>query len=129
MRRRMVTRRSLLAGVGSAVAGTGLSGSVVAQNASDKKIDAHGHLSHHSRADWKETDRQVIETYDKLEIDQGCCSILPPQRPATPESFRECNQFVYEAMRRFPGRVLGYAFVNPGHGKQALEEVRQCVET
>jgi predicted TIM-barrel fold metal-dependent hydrolase len=69
------------------------------------------------------------DIYDKLEIQQGCCSILPPRRPATAESFRECNQWVYDAMRRFPGRVLGYCFVNPGYGKEAIDEVRRCIES
>jgi predicted TIM-barrel fold metal-dependent hydrolase len=31
-------------------------------------------------------------------------------------------------MVRFPGRVLGYAFVNPGHGKEAIDEARRCIE-
>jgi predicted TIM-barrel fold metal-dependent hydrolase len=30
-------------------------------------------------------------------------------------------------MARFPGRVLGYVFVNPGYTKEALEEVRRYV--
>ena len=92
-----------------------------------KTIDAHGHLTHHSRPDWRATDRQVIDVYDKLGIDQGCCSILSTH-PATPEAFRECDQWVYEAMQRFPGRILGYAHVNPGYGAEAIEEVRRCVE-
>jgi predicted TIM-barrel fold metal-dependent hydrolase len=90
-------------------------------------IDAHAHLYHHSRPTWREDDRRVIDAADKLGIDQLCCSILPPQRPATLEAFRESNEFVSEAMARFPGRVLGYCFVNPGH-KEALDEVRRSVE-
>ena len=35
---------------------------------SGKTIDAHGHLTHHSRPDWQETDRKIIDTYDKLGI-------------------------------------------------------------
>jgi predicted TIM-barrel fold metal-dependent hydrolase len=31
-------------------------------------------------------------------------------------------------MKRFPGRVLGYCYVNPGHTREALDEVRRCVE-
>ena len=31
-------------------------------------------------------------------------------------------------MRRFPGRVLGYCFVNPGWGREALLEIRRRVE-
>jgi predicted TIM-barrel fold metal-dependent hydrolase len=32
-----------------------------------------------------------------------------------------------DAMARFPGRVLGYCYVNPGYGREALEEIRRCV--
>jgi predicted TIM-barrel fold metal-dependent hydrolase len=31
-------------------------------------------------------------------------------------------------MDRFRGRVLGYCYVNPGFKKEALEEVKRCVE-
>jgi predicted TIM-barrel fold metal-dependent hydrolase len=121
-----MSRRSLMAGVGTGLAAS-LNSRLIAAGGG-KAIDAHGHLTHHSRRDWQTTDRQIIDIYDKLEIQQGCCSILPPERPATAESFRECNQWVYDAMRRFPGRVLGYAFVNPGYGKEAVEEAHRCIE-
>ncbi|MBL7222805.1 MAG: amidohydrolase [Candidatus Brocadiae bacterium] len=91
-------------------------------------IDCHAHLHHRSSPSWEESDRKLIEAADKLGIDQLCCSILTPRRPATPEGFRECNQWVAEAMARFPGRVLGYCYVNPGHQRESLEEIRRCVE-
>jgi len=97
-------------------------------SAGPKLIDCHDHLAHHSRASWQEDDRKLIDAADKLGIDQLCCSILTPRRPATVEGFRECNQWMAEAMRRFPGRILGYCFVNPGYGREALEEIRRCVE-
>jgi len=62
-----------------------------------------------------------------LGIDQLCCSTLTPRRPATADGFRECNQWTADGMRRFPGRVLGYCYVNPGYGREALEEVRRCI--
>ncbi len=127
--RTVLSRRNLMAGMGSALAGASLHANLMAAGSkSGKTIDAHGHLSHHSRPDWQETDRQIMDAYDKLGIDQACCSILTPRQPATLEGFRECNQWVYDAMRRFPGRVLGYAFVSPGYGKEAIDEVRRCVE-
>jgi predicted TIM-barrel fold metal-dependent hydrolase len=64
---------------------------------------------------------------DKLGIDALCCSILTPRRPATAEGFQECNQWVADGMRRFPGRVLGYCYVNPGYAQAALAEIRRCV--
>jgi len=93
-----------------------------------KVIDCHAHLTHHSRSTWEADDRKLIEAADKLLIDQLCCSTLTPRRPATAEGFRQCNQWTAEGMRRFPGRVLGYCYVNPGYGREALEDIRRCVE-
>lgn len=31
-------------------------------------------------------------------------------------------------MGRFPGRVRGYCYVNPGYSREALDELRRCVE-
>jgi uncharacterized protein len=91
-------------------------------------IDCHAHLSHHSRSTWAEEDRLLIEAADRLGIDQLCCSVLTPRRPASAQGFQECNASVAEAMARFPGRVLGYCYVNPGYTREALDEIRRCVE-
>ena len=91
-------------------------------------IDCHAHLTHHGSTDHEDRDRKLIEAADKLRIDQLCCSILTPKRPATAEGFRECNEWMAEGMKRFPGRVLGYCYVNPGCGREAVEEIRRCVE-
>lgn len=77
---------------------------------------------------WEAEDRKLIVAADLLGIDQLCCSILTPRRPATAEGFRECNRWVLDGMKRFPGRVLGYCYVNPGCRTEALEEIRRCVE-
>jgi len=45
-------------------------------------------------------DRKLIEAADKLGIDRLACSILTPKRPSTAEGFRECNQWMAEALRR-----------------------------
>lgn len=91
-------------------------------------IDCHAHLHHHSSPTYQDEDRRLIAAADSLGIDQLCCSILTPRRPATADEFRECNQWMVEGMRRFPGRVLGYCYVNPGHPREALAEIRRCVE-
>jgi predicted TIM-barrel fold metal-dependent hydrolase len=93
-----------------------------------KVIDCHAHLNHRSRATWEADDRKLIAAADKLRIDQLCCSILTPHRPATADGFRECNRWTADGMHRFPGRVLGYCYVNPGYGREALEEIRRCIE-
>lgn len=92
-----------------------------------KVIDAHDHLSHRGNPGWRDADRMVVDAADRLGIDQLCCSILPPERPTSLEGFRECNRWLTEAIGRFPGRILGYCFVNPGFTKEALEEIRRYV--
>jgi predicted TIM-barrel fold metal-dependent hydrolase len=92
-----------------------------------KVIDCHAHLTHRSRATWEADDRKLIEAADKLGIDQLCCSTLTPHWPASLDGFRECNRWTAEGMRRFPGRVLGYCYVNPGYSREAPEEVRRYV--
>jgi uncharacterized protein len=94
---------------------------------SGKVIDCHAHLHHRSQAGWADKDRGLIEAADKLGIDQLCCSILTPRRPATAAGFQDCNRWVEEAIKRFPGRVLGYCYVNPGYQREALDEIRRRV--
>jgi predicted TIM-barrel fold metal-dependent hydrolase len=141
--RSRVSRRTLLKGTAAALMGMGAAASAPtratageqpALDASsdpfrnEKVIDCHAHLTHHSRTTWAADDRKLIEAADKLGIDQLCCSILTPRRPATADGFRECNRWTADGMRRFPGRVLGYCYVNPGYSREAMEEIRLCVE-
>jgi len=136
-RRSFLKRSAAMAVALTSTAGRVASGAEGGQSAAGTKtgpsrktkvIDCHAHLRHRSRATWEADDRKLIEAADKLEIDQLCCSILTPRRPATADGFRECNQWVADGMRRFAGRVLGYCYVNPGYAREALEESRRCVE-
>jgi predicted TIM-barrel fold metal-dependent hydrolase len=70
----------------------------------------------------------VIDAADRLGIDQLVCSIpVTGGRWATPAQVRDCNDAVLQAMRRYPGRILGYCFLNPGYGDEALQELDRCV--
>lgn len=91
-------------------------------------IDCHAHLHHRSRPGWEADDLALIDAADRLGIDALCCSILTPRRPATADGFRECNGWVLDGMKRHPGRVLGYCYVNPGAGAEAVDEVARRVE-
>ncbi len=91
-------------------------------------IDSHCHLAHHGNPNWERADRQLIDAADKLGIDQLCCSLLTPSRPATPEAFRQGNDWAAEAARRYPGRILCYCYVNPGYVREARDEINRCVE-
>lgn len=91
-----------------------------------KIIDCHAHLAFRNKPGELPSDRQLIEAADKLGIDQLCCSILS-KRPSTVEGFRQSNAALREAVARLAPRVLGYCYVNPGHQREALDEIRRYV--
>ncbi len=121
-----ISRRSFGVCLGAAGAAVPLAAAPAPKKV--KVIDAHSHLANHSNPNWATADRQLIDAADALGIDQLICSILTPQRPALPTGFRQCNDWVAEAMARYPGRILGYCFVNPGFAEEARDEVTRCIE-
>jgi predicted TIM-barrel fold metal-dependent hydrolase len=116
--------------VGVAMAG-GVLPALAAQPAPATKkplvIDCHAHLAFRQSPDLPGDDALVLDAADKLGIDQLCCSVLP-KRPATVEGFQAANRVMAAAAKRRPDRFLGYCFVNPEHQREALDEIRRCVE-
>jgi predicted TIM-barrel fold metal-dependent hydrolase len=93
-----------------------------------KKIDAHMHVCGAGQRFLGCEADSVIDAADRLEIEQLVCSIpIIGGFWATPQEVRDCNDAVLAAMRRYPGRILGYAFLNPGHPREALAELDRCV--
>lgn len=90
------------------------------------KIDCHMHVNgRRKKWGWSSNDR-IIEAADKLGINQLCASIPITQGMPTMDEVRECNDDVLAAMRRYPGRILGYCFVCPGY-KEAIDELDRCL--
>jgi predicted TIM-barrel fold metal-dependent hydrolase len=93
-----------------------------------KKLDAHMHVCGGGQRFLGCDVESVIDAADRLEIEQLACSIpITGGRWATPEEVRRCNDGLLEAMRRYPKRILGYCFLNPGYGREALKELDRCV--
>jgi predicted TIM-barrel fold metal-dependent hydrolase len=93
-----------------------------------KKIDAHMHVSVEATPFYGCEVESVIDAADRLEIDQLVCSVpITGGRLATPDEVRQCNDAVLDAMRRYPRRILGYCYLNPGLGREALAELERCV--
>lgn len=92
------------------------------------KIDCHMHVNGGPRTWGWEDNEAIIDTADRLGIDQLCCSIPITRGMPTPEECRVCNDGVLAAMERYPGRILGYCFVNPGYHREAIEEIKRCID-
>lgn len=96
-----------------------------------RKFDAHNHVflaGRRSKTDWREVD-DLIEAADVLGIEKLFCS-----RPITAgvlaniDVIRDANDSVLDAIRRHPSRIVGYCFVQPGNGADALAEIDRCLE-
>jgi predicted TIM-barrel fold metal-dependent hydrolase len=86
----------------------------------EMKIDCHMHVNgRRPRWGWDDDDR-IIEAADKLGIDQLCVSIPVTHGMPTMDDVCECNDDVLDAMRRYPGRILGYCSAN----EELIEQVR-----
>lgn len=95
-----------------------------------RKFDAHHHVflaGRRSLSDWSEVDN-LIEAADHLGIERLFCS-----RPITAgvrvniDVVRDANDSVLDAMKRHPGRIGGYCFVQPGNGAAALDEIERTL--
>lgn len=96
-----------------------------------QKIDAHNHVMQAVQqpdADWSAVE-SMLEAAERLGIEKLYCS-----RPLTGgvlaeiDAVRAANDSVLAAMRRYPGRIEGYCFVQPGNGPEALQEIDRCLE-
>src|SRR5262249_52873005 len=96
-----------------------------------RKLDAHNHvfsLVHRQGVDWGEVER-LVEAAELLGIERLFCS-----RPvvagvlADIGTVRDSNDAVLAAMKRYPERIAGYCFVQPGNGADALEEIERCLD-
>jgi len=90
--------------------------------------DAHSHL-HAVPGDTPEQRMEVlIGCADRLGIErlivsQGYSANLHP----APEQFREENDRVMRAVRRFPGRAFGSVYLSPSFSEFSLREFDRCV--
>lgn len=96
-----------------------------------RKLDAHNHVFtavHRPGADWTEVEA-LVEAAELLGIERVFCS-----RPVTAgvradiAVVQEANNSILAAMRRHPGRIAGYCFVQPGNGPAALDEIERCLD-
>ena len=89
------------------------------------RIDVHSHCSVKRRR-WPSAD-ETVEGMRRFGIDKMCCSEPVCYEPATPEAVRAANDDILRAMRRYPNVILGQCFLNPGHARQAQDEITRCV--
>lgn len=88
-------------------------------------IDADCHISSRKWDGLAMLAPELVEQMDRNGVDKALVWLKPPyNKDIAPE-----NKAVYEAMKTYPNRLLGFGWVNPRLGEQnALGTIKQCFE-
>lgn len=86
-------------------------------------VDAHVHIGKSARLQINVTGESLVRTADRLGIDRIFCTDLT----ALFYDMHEGNRLLYQEMRRFPDRIIGYATLHSTRfGQRALDELERC---
>jgi len=88
-----------------------------------RKIDAHEHTDLHLGGP-----EVQIDFADRLGIEKLIISRPVVSGKGTPEQFRESNDIVIKAMKRFPDRIMGQFTLNPEYREESLDEIKRCTD-
>ena len=69
------------------------------------------------------TAEQLIASMEAAGVD---CSIAFPFGWSDPGIIEECNSYLLDVMRQYPGRIIGLAALQPNAGKRAVAELERC---
>ncbi len=71
------------------------------------------------------TAEELVASMDAAGID---ASIACPFGWSDPGIIEDCNEYLLDAMRRYPGRVIGLAAAQPLAGARAVAELERCAQ-
>ena len=92
---------------------------------SEPIVDADCHISSHKFDALAITADELVREMDRAGVDKALVWLKPPyDKNIDPE-----NRAVYDAVRAFPDRLLGFGWANPRLGQHhAMETIRRCFE-
>jgi hypothetical protein len=86
-------------------------------------VDGHVHIGKSARLQINVDGAILVKIADSLGIDKICCTDLT----ALFYDMHEGNRLLYEEMKKYPDRILGYASLHSTRfGQEALDEIRRC---
>jgi len=86
-------------------------------------VDGHVHIGKSTRLQIDAGGAMLVRIADKMGFDRICCTDLT----ALFYDMHEGNRLLYEEMRRFPDRILGYASLHSTRfGQEAIDEIKRC---
>jgi predicted TIM-barrel fold metal-dependent hydrolase len=99
-------------------------------------IDVHAHFHYPGgpRADWAERNASRLRAGEQIGITRHVASILgswgrtSPTYFPSPDDVTTGNNALLDLIRQHPGRIAGYACVNPNYTEHALAEIARCLD-
>jgi predicted TIM-barrel fold metal-dependent hydrolase len=87
-------------------------------------IDSHNHLGRWGAFYVPQggTIEQMVASMDRLGIDKVCITAMASIGP----DYFYGNNMVFEALRKYPDRVIGYVTVNPNYPEDMQHELDRC---
>ncbi|MCD8077679.1 MAG: amidohydrolase [Lachnospiraceae bacterium] len=87
-------------------------------------VDAHVHVGRFETIDLECDFEDIIRIADRMKVDKLFCTHVK----ALYYDYRLGDQEIYEAMRKWPDRILGYTSVtSPRHGQPIYDHVKKCI--
>lgn len=88
-----------------------------------KIVDAHVHIGKSTRLQIDVDGEHLVRVADEMGFDQICCTDLT----ALFYDFEEGNRLLFEEMKKFPDRMIGYASLHSTRfGQAMLDELDRC---
>ena len=88
-------------------------------------IDCHGHCS--VDGSYSLSADETVESMDLYGVDRICCSAPITSGPSPPEAVVARNDLILGAMRKYPDRIMGQCFIDPGNTGRVRDEITRCV--
>ncbi len=71
---------------------------------------------------------RILEVADRVGINRLCVYMgMKWSYDPTPADFRQQNDEVLAAIRRYPDRAFGFVYINPKHPRESLDEINRCI--
>ncbi len=89
-----------------------------------RKIDSHAHVYFTD-----DSPQTQLDFADRLGIEKMVISRpMAPGSKGLPEEFIACNDLIIGVVSKFPNRFIGQPTINPAYPKEAMEEIKRCMD-
>lgn len=90
--------------------------------------DGHCHMEGFEGATGAERMADILRFADRMDIERMCVFLgFPFNFYGTAENMRQQNDQVLDAVSHSDGRAFGYAYMNPNHPQECLDEINRCL--